>query len=189
MSRKPVLTQEAMDHILDEVSDGRTLNSICRKEKQSDIDAGVPCRKTVTNALLIRPPKDHDPKYEADAERYAEFRELFFNVARPLQFMAWEDHIIEIADDSSQDWRDVVGKDGEIHRVMDKEVVQRSRVRIDTRKWLMAKALPKKYGEKIQQEVTGDNGAPLIQPVVNISVADKSEVAPEADNGTDDEGE
>ena len=34
------------------------------------------------------------------------------------------------------------------------EAVQRSRLRVDARKWLMSKLMPKKYGEKL--ELGGD---------------------------------
>jgi hypothetical protein len=38
------------------------------------------------------------------------------------------------------------------------EHIQRSRVRIDTRKWLLSKMLPKVYGDKSEVAVTGPNG-------------------------------
>lgn len=37
----------------------------------------------------------------------------------------------------------------------------RDRLRVDTRKWLMSKMAPKKYGDKVQQEVSGPNGGPI----------------------------
>ena len=40
--------------------------------------------------------------------------------------------------------------------------------RIDTFKWCLARKRPKKYGEKIQQEVTGKDGNPLQIVVVGI---------------------
>ena len=48
--------------------------------------------------------------------------------------------------------------------------VQRDRLRVDARKWVASKLKPKKYGDKVQQEITGANGGPiktewLIQPV------------------------
>ena len=39
--------------------------------------------------------------------------------------------------------------------------VQWQRVQIDAMKWLLSKRNPKKYGEKVQQEVSGPDGAPL----------------------------
>jgi len=35
------------------------------------------------------------------------------------------------------------------------------KIRIDTRKWCLARQQPRKYGDKIQQEITGKDGAPI----------------------------
>jgi hypothetical protein len=35
-------------------------------------------------------------------------------------------------------------------REVDQEAINRSRLRVDTRKWLLAKLLPKVYGEKLE---------------------------------------
>ncbi len=48
-------------------------------------------------------------------------------------------------------------KDGK--KTLDHEHVQRSRLRVDTRKWLMARMAPKKYGDKMQH--TGEGGGPI----------------------------
>ena len=64
-------------------------------------------------------------------------------------FMA--DEILDIADDGTNDWMERAGKDGEnAGYQINGEHVQRSRLRIESRKWLAAKLKPKKYGEKIQ---------------------------------------
>ena len=44
----------------------------------------------------------------------------------------------------------------------DPSEVSKAKLRIDTRKWALARMNPKKYGDKIQQEVTGADGGPLI---------------------------
>jgi hypothetical protein len=41
----------------------------------------------------------------------------------------------------------------------DNALVQQARLRVDTRKWLLSKMLPKKYGDKVT--LTGDPEAPL----------------------------
>jgi hypothetical protein len=40
-------------------------------------------------------------------------------------------------------------------------VIARSRLRVDTRKWLMARMAPKKYGDKVTQEHVGDPEKPV----------------------------
>jgi len=56
------------------------------------------------------------------------------------------DELIDIADDSSED--EVFTDDG--RRLLNKEFVQRSKLRVETRQWVAIKLLPKVYGT--QQE-------------------------------------
>ena len=49
---------------------------------------------------------------------------------------------------------------------MNSEYVQRSRIRIDTRKWIASKLKPKKYGDKV--DVTTD-GEKINTPVIDMS--------------------
>lgn len=82
------------------------------------------------------------------------------------------DEIIDIADDSSGDKK--VVEHGE---VMDGEYVARSRIRIDTRKWVLSKLNPKKYGDKT--DIT--SGGEKIN--TNISILN---IDPFTEDGTDD---
>ena len=43
----------------------------------------------------------------------------------------------------------------------DSGAVQKQRLQVDTRKWLLSKLAPKKYGEKTSMELTGANGGPV----------------------------
>ena len=56
------------------------------------------------------------------------------------------DEIIEIADDGTNDT--YVDEKGQTR--VDQDHIQRSRLRVDTRKWVLAKVLPKVYGEKVE---------------------------------------
>lgn len=51
----------------------------------------------------------------------------------------------------------------EIMAIADQEGtdVQRDKLRVDTRKWLLAKLQPKKYGDKTQTEISGPDGGPV----------------------------
>jgi hypothetical protein len=46
--------------------------------------------------------------------------------------------------------------------------VQKHKLQVDTRKWLLSKLAPKKYGEKL--EVSGDPANPLVQRIERVVV-------------------
>ena len=131
---RPSLYTEALAaKICERLAEGETLRSICRDEK-------MPGKTTVLRWL--------------GDEKNADFRTQYAH-AREMQADRFAEEILEIADDTSEDWS--TDKDGK--KTLDHEHVQRSRLRIDTRKWLMARMAPKKYGDKIQH--TGDGGGPI----------------------------
>lgn len=80
-----------------------------------------------------------------------EFREVVQD-ARIFGCHALADDILSIADDDSKDYIDTTDEHGNHIRVANKAAIMRDRLRIDTRKWLLAKMLPKIYGDKVQLE-------------------------------------
>lgn len=88
--------------------------------------------------------------------RYAVFRWLHANEtfrnqytqAREMQQEVFLDEIFEISDDSRNDYIEAIGKNDEEYLKFNSENVQRSRLRIDTRKWVMERMAAKKYGSK-----------------------------------------
>lgn len=79
-----------------------------------------------------------------------EFRQHYAH-AKELQAELIADEMLDIADDGSNDYMTIT-KGEETYNVEDREVTNRSRLRIDTRKWLLSKLLPKKYGDKLAVE-------------------------------------
>jgi hypothetical protein len=79
------------------------------------------------------------------------------NYARALSLRAdfMADAVMDISDNGANDF--TTGRNGEM--VLDAEHVQRSKLRVDTRKWLMSKFKPKVYGDR--QILAGDPDAPL----------------------------
>lgn len=51
--------------------------------------------------------------------------------------------------------------DPEGKEIINYNVIQRDRLRVDSRKWLMSKMFPKKYSERIQNDVTVRQEQPL----------------------------
>jgi hypothetical protein len=75
-------------------------------------------------------------------------------------------HCLNIADDNSQDITQIDMGDGVIVTRTDHDVIQRAKLRIDTRLKLLAKWNPKKWGDKV--DVTS-GGNPIPAPVINLA--------------------
>jgi hypothetical protein len=94
-------------------------------------------------------------------------REGFFaqyTQAREIGYMAMADEALEIADDGRNDtYKTEEGQEATNH-----DVIARSRLRVDTRKWLLSKALPKVFGDKIVQEHVGKDGGAIEQSITRI---------------------
>jgi hypothetical protein len=92
------------------------------------------------------------------------------NYARATELRAdrMAEEMLSIADNIGGDM--ITLPDG--REVIDQAVVNRDRLRVDSRKWLLSKMNPKKFGEKI--DMTSDNKA--LQANLNITV-DNSETA------------
>jgi hypothetical protein len=81
----------------------------------------------------------------------AEFGDAFARAcARRID--ALEEDILEIADQTEDDYRETLTG----RMVPNKEVVLRSKVRIEARQWLMSKRDPKKWGDRQSVDVTAN---------------------------------
>jgi hypothetical protein len=78
----------------------------------------------------------------------------------------WAEQIIAIADENNLDT--VIDKYGKIQIIG--ESVQRSRLMIDSRKWLMSKLNPTKYGDNATLAVTGANGGSIKSEHIDYSL-------------------
>lgn len=83
--------------------------------------------------------------------KYQEFQEQYTR-AKEIQADGFEEELFEIADDSSNDYMERQNADGTTYEVVNSEHINRSRLRIDTRKWVMSKLKPKKYGDRLVTE-------------------------------------
>ncbi|KTD68881.1 hypothetical protein Lste_2039 [Legionella steelei] len=81
---------------------------------------------------------------------YPEFSEQYAQ-AKICQIELLVDEILEISDDASQD--QYVNELGVL--VPNPPAINRARLKVDTRKWLASKLVPKVYGNKI--DIEGDN--------------------------------
>ena len=87
---------------------------------------------------------------------------VHFARAREIGFLQVAEELVEISDDGTNDWMERRDKDGaSLGWRENGESVARSRLRVDTRKWVLSKMLPKVYGEKTAMEHSGPGGGPI----------------------------
>lgn len=124
--RPSIYTQALADEICRRLAAGESLRSICRDENMPE---------------------------EAAVRAWAlDNREGFYTHyarAREIQYLGMADELLDIADDARNDWMARPGN-GTIGYELNGEHVQRSRLRSDTRKWLLSKCLPKIYGDRAE---------------------------------------
>ena len=146
MARPSKYTPEIGQEICDLMIAGQSIRSICQSDK-------FPSATTVFNWLATR------------GHRFLEQ----YTHAREIQAEMMADEILDIADDGTNDFVERETKKGAII-LCDQEHINRSRLRVDARKWVASKLLPKKYGEKL--ELSGDPERPLKLTIEHIGKRD-----------------
>lgn len=141
--RPSIFTAELADEICGRIVAGESLRRICS-------DESMPAASSVFKWL-----RENDEF----SQQYAK--------ARAEQAEGYADEIVAISDEEKYE---VIEHEGvPLGLKFDSTAVARNRLRIDARKWVAAKLLPKKYGEKL--ELSGDADSPLVVKVVNLSDA------------------
>lgn len=150
-------TTALAEEICRRLSDGESLRRICRSD-------GMPTWQTVL--AWVRTRKDFAVKYRE---------------ARELQCEVWADEIVDISDDGTNDY--VETKHGP---KFNREGFERSRLRVDSRKWLLSKRLRGVYGDKTEHALTTPNGAVAIKLEERNALIDAicALVTPKADGNT-----
>ena len=132
MGRKSDYDPKIASEICERISNGESLRAICASAPK------FPAVSTICGWVL-------DDR-EGFADQYAR--------ARKLQAELLADELFGIADDGSNDT--YTDKDGNVRANQD--VINRSRLRVDTRKWYLSKVLPKIYGDKLDLNHSGELG-------------------------------
>lgn len=132
------------------------INEVCQL-----IEEGMSLRKAVKKIGI-----NHSTffKYiDNDENAESNLRKAQYARATELRAEAMADEILDISDDSSNDT--IYTEKGEIEN---KEWTNRSRLRVDSRKWLLSKLMPKKYGDKIDVTSDGEKVTTSASIVVNV---------------------
>ena len=127
MGRATEYTSDIADSICERLACGESMRSVARDET-------MPAMSTMFKWL----------------REQGEFSEQYAKAKEESADALVED-MLDIADNQIGN---VVTIDGVEVVVVDSAAVAHGRLRVDTRKWAASKLKPKKYGEKIQQELT-----------------------------------
>ena len=131
IGRPPIYNAITAEFILDKLSGGETLTSICKAP-------GLPSRQTV---LRWR-------------RRYPDFGRDYL-LAREDMADCYGDECIEISDDSSLDTVTKTDRRGNEYEAVDHENIQRSKLMVETRRFLMA-TMNSRYSPKMQHDHSGE---------------------------------
>lgn len=155
---KTKFTQVLADQICERLVEGESLRAICLGDDMPS--ASTICRWLGDN--------------KAFREQYAR--------AREAQADTLADEILDIADDATNDWMERKNADDQpIGWQLNGEHVQRSRLRIDSRKWFASKLAPKKYGDKLDIDAK-TNGkltmevGPSVDAITKLSKAQRAQL-------------
>jgi len=113
------------------ISEGKSLRTICK-------DRSLPTMSTIYKWLIDVP---------VFAEQYAR--------AKRDQAEVLVEDLLNICDDNTDDHRTII-KNGVEVEIVDQDTIQRARLRVDTRKWIASKLLPKKYSDQLNILNLGD---------------------------------
>ena len=132
MSGKTTYSEEIALEVCQRVAEGEHLKGICS-------DPRLPGTTTIY-------------RWMADNDTFR----VAFARAREAQMDTFSQEIISIADDASKDFTERIDKNGDVELVEDPQMVQRSKLRIDTRWRLMSTLARAIYGDKVDLKVSGN---------------------------------
>lgn len=121
-------TQELADEICEGITLGNSIRTVCKPEHMPAIS---------TFYKWIRTNEQFAKQYARATEERTE---------------AMAEDLLDIADNGANDYMDTENGKTKYNG----DAIKRARLRVDTRKWLMAKMKPKKYGDKLEVGSTSE---------------------------------
>ena|ERR1017187_9119443 len=145
----PVTSMTATGMSPSEILDAIGIDKLCDQIANAEYYQDIADKSGVSRGFLMKYLSGHEALYaharEARGEKMAE-------------------EILKIADDGSNDTYVIAGDDGNPDQERtNHDVIARSRLRVDSRKWLASKMFPKRYGDKLA--IGGADDMPPIQTI------------------------
>jgi hypothetical protein len=134
-------TEEIGEEICFRLANGESLLSICK-------DDHLPHRGTVIRWVLGH----------VSADGLEEFRNNYA-CAREAQYEMIFDECIDIADDTAHDWTTKTSSRGDDYEVPDREVIQRSKIKIETRMSVAERMRPDRFGKLSKVDHSSSDGS------------------------------
>jgi terminase small subunit-like protein len=144
MGRPSAYRAEIADAICEGLIEGRSLREVCSAP-------GMPPESTVRQWALD------------DVQGFG----ALFTRATQIRAQRLADEIVELSDEDCT-YIDETGR-----RRIDQGAVAQLRLRVDTRKWVASKLLPRIYGDRIVAEHVGKDSGPIQVEVVRAGILDK----------------
>ncbi len=161
MGRPPLFNPEIGEIICQRIASGESLRGICESP-------GYPDRVTVFRWLRLGASGQASSEIQNFCHQYRE--------ARDDQAEAFADECIQIADDASDDILFAAQQDAEgdgARPLINHSVINRAKLRIETRKWAASVMKPKKFASTNKTELTGANGGPIETKNISEAEAEK----------------
>jgi len=143
-------TQELADEICEELALGKSLRTVCLSEK-------MPSMKTIFNWMRT---------YPEFLQQYARAKEESAD--------AMAEETLYIADTKELGQILTTKSDGSVE-TKEEDMLGHRKLQIETRKWLMAKMKPKKYGDKVDLTTNGkDLPTPILGGLSRTEINEKT---------------
>lgn len=151
VGRPTKYTQEIADRICAELAEGKSLRSVCSADD-------IPSAVTVFSWFRI----------------YPEFLKQYTR-AKEESADAMADEVLHISNTPVMGETRTIKSDGSVEVKQD-EMLGHRRLQIETRKWLMAKMKPKRYGDKLDMTTNGkDLPTPILGGMTKSVSTDNSD--------------
>lgn len=124
-------SKEVADNICARLAEGESLRAICR-------DDGMPAESTVRAWAL--------DDVDGFAAQYARAREIGYD--------RLAEELLEIADNTKTGEIRTIKPDG-TEEVKQADMIEHRRLQVDSRKWMLSKMLPKRFGDKLDLQHGG----------------------------------
>lgn len=144
VGRPSTYSLEVADAICERLVLGESLRAICRDDDMPSISSVF---------KWLRENSEFSNQYARAKEEQAD---------------TLADEIVEIADE--KEYEKVEFEGVALAVKFDSTAVARNRLRVDARKWAASKLKPKKYGDKVSQEISGPDGGAIPTTITVVGV-------------------